>query len=136
MTNSQPESRIRRAVLAICSNAYILLSFTALIWAGYSIVGRAARDLIPPAPLSFRRWSLTLLPLFAWKRCRTDGQGYGLTATARIATGHNPRNILPSSHIPQAHITVHDGATRHGSVTRYQEPDKDRLAYTASIRAI
>src|SRR3546814_13797513 len=53
---------------AIWSRAYPLLTVTALFWAGNSIVGRAARDLVPPAALSFWRWTfalLLLLPL-AW----------------------------------------------------------------------
>jgi len=36
---------------------------TALFWAGNSIVGRAARDLVPPAALSFWRWTFALLLL-------------------------------------------------------------------------
>src|SRR3546814_10364283 len=43
---------------AIWSRAYPLLTVTALFWAGNSIVGRAARDLVPPAALSFWRWTL------------------------------------------------------------------------------
>lgn len=59
---------------ALWSRAYPLLSVTALFWAGNSIVGRAARDLVPPAALSFWRWSfafLLLLPL-AWPHLRRD----------------------------------------------------------------
>lgn len=57
------------------SRAYLLLTFTALFWAGNSIVGRAARDLVPPAALSFWRWTLALallLPL-AWPHLKRDG---------------------------------------------------------------
>ena len=56
------------------SNAYILLSFTALFWAGNSIVGRAARDLIPPVSLAFWRWTLALLLLLplAWPHLKRD----------------------------------------------------------------
>ena len=53
-------------VAAIWSRAYPLLTVTALFWAGNSIVGRAARDLVPPAALSFWRWTFALallLPL-------------------------------------------------------------------------
>lgn len=60
--------------VALWSRAYILLMFTALFWAGNSIVGRAARDLVPPAALSFWRWILALallLPL-AWPHLRRD----------------------------------------------------------------
>lgn len=59
---------------ALWSRAYLLLTFTALFWAGNSIVGRAARDLVPPAALSFWRWSIALallLPL-AWPHLRRD----------------------------------------------------------------
>lgn len=59
---------------AIWSRAYPLLTVTALFWAGNSIVGRAARDLVPPAALSFWRWTfalLLLLPL-AWPHLNRD----------------------------------------------------------------
>ena len=53
---------------------YLLLTFTALFWAGNSIVARAARDLVPPLALSFWRWSLALLLLLplAWRYLRRD----------------------------------------------------------------
>jgi drug/metabolite transporter (DMT)-like permease len=53
---------------------YLLLSITALCWAGNAIVGRLAAGHIPPVTLSFLRWSLafvTLLP-FAWKPLLRD----------------------------------------------------------------
>lgn len=59
---------------ALWSRAYLLLTFTALFWAGNSIVGRAARELVPPAALSFWRWTIALallLPL-AWPHLRRD----------------------------------------------------------------
>ena len=59
---------------ALWSRAYLLLSMTALFWAGNSIVGRAARDLVPPAALSFWRWTFALallLPL-AWPHLKRD----------------------------------------------------------------
>lgn len=59
---------------AIWSRAYPLLTVTALFWAGNSIVGRAARDLVPPAALSFWRWTFALallLPL-AWPHLKRD----------------------------------------------------------------
>jgi drug/metabolite transporter (DMT)-like permease len=61
-------------VAALWSRAYPLLTITALFWAGNSIVGRAARDLVPPAALSFWRWTIALallLPL-AWPHLRRD----------------------------------------------------------------
>lgn len=59
---------------ALWSRAYLLLSMTALFWAGNSIVGRAARDLVPPAALSFWRWTfaLTLLLPLAWPHLKRD----------------------------------------------------------------
>ncbi|WP_332819292.1 DMT family transporter [Sphingopyxis sp.] len=59
---------------ALWSRAYLLLTMTALFWAGNSIVGRAARDLVPPAALSFWRWTIALallLPL-AWPHLKRD----------------------------------------------------------------
>lgn len=59
---------------ALWSRAYPLLSMTALFWAGNSIVGRAARELVPPAALSFWRWTFALallLPL-AWPHLKSD----------------------------------------------------------------
>jgi drug/metabolite transporter (DMT)-like permease len=53
---------------------YILLTFTALFWAGNSIVARGAREFVPPFALSFWRWSLAFLILlpFAWPHLRRD----------------------------------------------------------------
>ncbi len=41
-------------------SAYVLLAVTALIWSGNFIVGRAARDALPPVALNFWRWTLAL----------------------------------------------------------------------------
>lgn len=59
---------------AIWSRAHILLALTMLFWAGNSIVGRAARDLVPPAALSFWRWAIALMLLlpFAWPHLKRD----------------------------------------------------------------
>ena len=56
------------------SRPYLLLTFTALFWAGNSIVGRAASDVMPPVALAFWRWVLALLLLlpFAWPHLRRD----------------------------------------------------------------
>lgn len=56
------------------SRAYVLLTFTALFWAGNAIVARGARDLVPPVALAFWRWTIALaiiLP-FAWRHLRRD----------------------------------------------------------------
>src|SRR3546814_18076687 len=59
---------------ALWSRPYLLLTMTALFWAGNSIVGRAARDLVPPVALAFWRWAiaLALLPPRAWPPWRRD----------------------------------------------------------------
>lgn len=56
------------------SKAYILLTFTALSWAGNAIVARGARDLVPPVALAFWRWSFALVLIlpFAWPHLRRD----------------------------------------------------------------
>ena len=55
-------------------SAYLLLTFTALFWAGNSIVARAARELLPPLALAFWRWSIALVIIlpFAWRHLRRD----------------------------------------------------------------
>jgi drug/metabolite transporter (DMT)-like permease len=49
-------------------NAYLLLIFTALFWAGNQVLGRAVVGQIPPIQLSFLRWAgatLLILPFVA-----------------------------------------------------------------------
>ncbi|MGH6642824.1 MAG: DMT family transporter, partial [Bradyrhizobium sp.] len=58
----------------IANQPYLLLSITALCWAGNAIVGRLASGHIEPVTLSFLRWSaafLIILP-FAWKHLVRD----------------------------------------------------------------
>ena len=58
----------------IANQPYLLLSITALCWAGNAIVGRLAAGHIAPVTLSFLRWSfafLIILP-FAWKHLVRD----------------------------------------------------------------
>lgn len=64
----------RTRFAAAWNSAYLLLTFTALFWAGNSILGRAARDLVPPVALSFWRWLLALLLVlpFAWPHLKRD----------------------------------------------------------------
>jgi len=58
----------------IANQPYLLLSITALCWAGNSIVGRLAAGHIPPVTLSFIRWSLAFLLILpiVWKQLRQD----------------------------------------------------------------
>jgi drug/metabolite transporter (DMT)-like permease len=58
----------------LTNQPYLLLSITALCWAGNAVVGRLAAGHIPPVTLSFLRWSLaflTILPV-AWKHLERD----------------------------------------------------------------
>jgi drug/metabolite transporter (DMT)-like permease len=58
----------------IANQPYLLLSITALCWAGNAIVGRLAAGHIPPVTLSFLRWALAFLIIlpFAWKHLVRD----------------------------------------------------------------
>jgi drug/metabolite transporter (DMT)-like permease len=58
----------------LANQPYVLLSITALCWAGNAIVGRLAAGHIPPVTLAFLRWWLAfliILPL-AWKHLKRD----------------------------------------------------------------
>src|SRR2546429_9179583 len=58
----------------IANQPYLLLSITALCWAGNAIVGRLAAGHIAPVTLSFLRWSIAFLIIlpFAWKHLKRD----------------------------------------------------------------
>jgi drug/metabolite transporter (DMT)-like permease len=58
----------------IANQPYLLLSITALCWAGNAVVGRLAAGHIAPITLSFLRWSLAFLLVlpFAWKHLMRD----------------------------------------------------------------
>src|SRR5690242_8543723 len=58
----------------IANQPYLLLSITAMCWAGNAVVGRLAAGHIPPVTLSFLRWSLAFLLVlpFAWKHLAQD----------------------------------------------------------------
>jgi drug/metabolite transporter (DMT)-like permease len=58
----------------LANQPYLLLSITALCWAGNAIVGRLAAGHIPPVTLSFLRWTLAFLIIlpFAWKHLMRD----------------------------------------------------------------
>jgi drug/metabolite transporter (DMT)-like permease len=58
----------------LANQPYVLLSITALCWAGNAIVGRLAAGHIPPVTLAFLRWwfaFLIILPM-AWKHLKRD----------------------------------------------------------------
>src|ERR1700712_988883 len=83
----------------IANQPYLLLSITALCWAGNAIVGRLAAGHIPPVTLSFLRWFfafLLVLP-FAWKHLAQDWPAIrgklGLMVTLTI-TGISAFNTL------------------------------------------
>lgn len=65
---------LRRVAVKAFDNAYLLLSLSALFWAGNHVLGRAAAGHIPPVTLAFLRWSLaTLFVLpFAMPHLRRD----------------------------------------------------------------
>lgn len=69
-----PVPSLSSIVSRFWSRAYVLLTITALFWAGNSIVGRAAHGHVPPFALSFWRWSLALVILlpFAWPHLRRE----------------------------------------------------------------
>jgi drug/metabolite transporter (DMT)-like permease len=58
----------------LANQPYLLLSITALCWAGNAIVGRLAAGHIPPVTLSFLRWTLAFLIIlpFAWQHLMRD----------------------------------------------------------------
>lgn len=78
MTSPPPMRDDRRpsrpAASRLWGAAYLLLTIVALLWAGNAIVGRAARDVVPPFTLAFGRWAgaLVLMAPFAWPRLRAD----------------------------------------------------------------
>ncbi|MDH3580754.1 MAG: DMT family transporter, partial [Hyphomicrobiales bacterium] len=65
---------IRRLFEALYGNAYLLLSLTALFWAGNFVVGRGVHGHVPPIALAWCRWVLaTLIVLpFAWPHLKRD----------------------------------------------------------------
>src|ERR1700754_510572 len=66
MSASNPTSNATVRGGWITNQPYLLLSFTALFWAGNAIVGRLAAGHIPPVTLSFLRWSLAFLLILPW----------------------------------------------------------------------
>jgi drug/metabolite transporter (DMT)-like permease len=64
----------RSLAARLWASPYLLLTLVALFWAGNAVVGRAARDLVPPFTLALARWSgaLLLLAPFAWRTVLAD----------------------------------------------------------------
>jgi len=73
MTASEPTSNAP-AGNWIANQPYLLLSITAMCWAGNAIVGRLAAGHIAPVTLSFLRWGLAFLIVlpFAWRHLVRD----------------------------------------------------------------
>src|SRR3954454_20553762 len=74
MTASPSTTRAQPSQRWIANQPYLLLSLTALFWAGNAIVGRFAAGHISPVTLSVLRWSgafLIVLP-FAWRHLLRD----------------------------------------------------------------
>ena len=73
MSASEPTAPARSGNW-IANQPYLLLSITAMCWAGNAIVGRLAAGHIAPVTLSFLRWSLAFLIIlpFAWKHLARD----------------------------------------------------------------
>ena len=74
MSASDPTSDATAPGRWLANQPYLLLSITALCWAGNAIVGRLAAGHIPPVTLSFLRWSIAFLIIlpFAWKHLKRD----------------------------------------------------------------
>jgi drug/metabolite transporter (DMT)-like permease len=62
---------------------YLLLSIAAFFWASNSVVGRAVRDVIPPATLSFWRWLVAAAVMAAVAGPRLAAQRAALRAEWR-----------------------------------------------------
>src|SRR5215831_17701087 len=74
MSASDQTSRAASTGQWLTNQPYLLLSITALCWAGNAIVGRLAAGHIPPVTLAFLRWTfafLLVLPL-AWNHLVKD----------------------------------------------------------------
>jgi drug/metabolite transporter (DMT)-like permease len=65
---------LHRLTTRLYDNAYLLLSFMALCWAGNQVLGRAVAGHIPPITYSFLRWSLAtvIVAPFALPHVRHD----------------------------------------------------------------
>jgi drug/metabolite transporter (DMT)-like permease len=68
MTASNTATRPAPFTHWLANQPYLLLSLTALFWAGNVIVGRVAAGHIPPVTLSFLRWSGAFLIILPFAR--------------------------------------------------------------------
>jgi drug/metabolite transporter (DMT)-like permease len=70
----------------LANQPYVLLSVTALCWAGNAIVGRLAAGHIPPVTLAFLRWWLAFLIIlpWAWKHLKRDWKAIRVSLGAMI----------------------------------------------------
>ena len=86
MSDSSPA---RRAVARLWNAPNLLVTLVALAWAGNALVGRAARDLIPPLTLAFVRWAgaLLLLAPFAWPHLKRDAAALRAKAGIVVVLG-------------------------------------------------
>ncbi len=69
-----PNTPLRRAARRAFGNAYLLLTFMALFWAGNQVLGRAVTGHVPPILFSFLRWALAAIIILpaAWPYLRRD----------------------------------------------------------------
>jgi len=91
---------------AALGSPYLLLAFAVLCWAGNFIVGRAAREVIPPVAFNFWRWVLALLILLPFA-------GPALWRTRWIALRHwRPIALLALTGLTSFHTCVYLGLGR------------------------
>src|SRR3981081_83589 len=102
MTISAPPPPVRDPVRWLNNQPYLLLSLTALFWAGNIVLARYVAGHVPPMTLSCVRWIgafLMLLP-FAWPHLARDWPALrarrpllGLLLATGVVT-HNPPSLL------------------------------------------
>lgn len=65
---------ISRLAEKLYSNAYLLLTLTALFWAGNFVLGRGVHEYVPPIALAWTRWCLATLIIapFAFAHLKRD----------------------------------------------------------------
>ena len=70
----------------VADNAYVLLPFCTLCWAGNHVLGRAIAGHVPPGGLAVLRWLLALAILlpFAWPHLRRDAAAFKARPAATV----------------------------------------------------